>query len=126
QKFDFNPHIASNGVFWTVRIDPDAVQVHLGRGTASLRLTDVPVFDDHNLQNSLKGAPYTIQPVAAKVAFDVRWSGVTRRVKVRDQTVGFAGKFIENAATIEWSAKESRFTFTSNAARTSTSVSAVI
>ena len=122
QKFDFNPHIAPNGVFWTIRIEPDAVKVHLGEGTASLRLTDAKVFDDHNIQNSLDGGP--LKPVPATVSFDVRWSGVTRRVKVRDPKNGFAGKFIENTATIEWSAKESGFTFTSDPAKTSKSVAA--
>jgi hypothetical protein len=126
QRFDFNPHIASNGVFWTVPVEPDAVKVNLGKGTASLRLTDFKVFDDHNLKNSLSGAPYTLQPVPATVSFDVRWSGVTRRVKVRDQKLGYAGKFIEDTATIEWSASEKGFTFKSDAAKTSTSVFAVI
>jgi hypothetical protein len=124
QKFDFNPHIAANGVFWSPRIEPDAVKVHLGGGTASLRLTNVKVFDDHNLQNSLQGGGE--KPVPATVSFDVRWSGVTRRVKFRDEKNGFSGKFIEDTATIEWSAKESGFAFTSDPAKTSKSVFAVI
>ena len=113
-------------MFWTIPIAPGAVDVRLGKGTASLRLTDVKVFDDHNLLNSLSGAPYTLEPVPATVSFDIRWSGVTRRVKVRDEKNGFAGNFIENTATIEWSAKEKGFSFKSDAAKTSTSVSAVI
>jgi hypothetical protein len=111
-------------VFWTVRIAPDAVKVHLGDGTASLRLTDFKVFDDHNFQNSIKGDG--AKPVPATVSFDVRWSGVTRRVKVRDQKNGYAGKFVENTATVEWSAKETGFAFTSDPAKTSKSVFAVI
>jgi hypothetical protein len=113
-------------VFWTIPIPAAGVEVNLGKGTASLRLTDVKVFDDHNLLNSLSGAPYTLEPVPATVSFDIRWSGVTRRVKVRDQKLGYAGQFIEDTASIEWSAKEKGFTFKSDAAKTSTSVSAVI
>jgi hypothetical protein len=111
-------------VFWTVRIEPDAVRVHLGEGTASLRLEDARVFDDHNFQNSIVGGGQP--PVPATVSFDVRWSGVTRRVNVRDRTNGFAGAFIENTASIEWSAREAGFAFTSDPARTSTSVYGVI
>jgi hypothetical protein len=102
------------------------VKVHLGQGTASLRLTNYKLFDDHNLQNSVEGAPYTLEPVPATVSFDIRWSGVTRRVKVRDKKNGFAGQFVETGATIEWSSKETGFTFQSDAAKTSKSVYAVI
>jgi hypothetical protein len=111
-------------VFWTVAVAPDAVKVNLGEATASLSLTDFKLFDDHNFQNSLDGGP--LKPVPATVSFVVRWSGVTRRVKVRDEKNGFGGKFIEDTATIEWSAKESGFSFTSDAAKTSKTVFAVI
>jgi hypothetical protein len=113
-------------VFWTVPVAADAVKVHLGKGTASLRLTNYKLFDDHNLRNSLSAPNYTQKPVDATVSFDVQWSGVTRRVKVRDKKNEFAGQFVETGATIEWSSKEAGFTFQSDAAKTSKTVYAVI
>jgi hypothetical protein len=76
------------------------VQINLGKGTASLRLKDLPISDFHNIPNSLAGGP----SVPAMVSFDVRWRDVIQRDTIRDQVNGFAGQFIENTATIQWSA----------------------
>lgn len=47
---------------------------------------------------------------------DVRWNTQTR---VRDVPNRFAGDFVGNSATIEWSAKRDNFEFVSDPARTS-------
>jgi hypothetical protein len=60
----------------------------------------------------------------ATVSFDVVWGGpVTRRVSVRDAANGYAGRYAENQATINWSgSNDLGFTFTANSGNFSTSV----
>src|SRR5262249_45756171 len=60
----------------------------------------------------------------AVVSFDVVWNGpVTRRVTVRDAANGFAGFFLEDQATINWSgSNELGFRFRANPGSFATSV----
>jgi hypothetical protein len=51
QIHDYNVHIDSNQVFWTVRVPDDAVDVDFDKGQATLRVADLEVFDDHDLAN---------------------------------------------------------------------------
>jgi len=89
QIHDFNVHIDSNDVFWMVEVEHDAVKVDFDDGKACLRVRDLPVFDDHDLANSLTqglglpgdlGFPFPaiapVFPVRAKVSFDVEWTGI--------------------------------------------------
>ena len=85
QVHDFNPHIASSGLVWTVPIAEDSVHFNLGRGTASLHAT-VRLFDDHDILNSLRGG----SSVPATASFDVHWGGEGQRVHVRNEEQGFA------------------------------------
>jgi hypothetical protein len=78
--------------------------------------------DFHDLVNTLKRGP----SVPADVSFRIRWSGVTTRVKLRDNTNQFVGDFIEDTATVGWSAKQKGFKFVSAPASTSTSLFAEI
>jgi hypothetical protein len=78
--------------------------------------------DFTKIPNSLAGGP----SVPATVSFDVHWSGVRRLDNIHDKTNGFAGQFIENMATIEWSATEEGFAFDSDPAETSTNVFSLI
>jgi hypothetical protein len=89
------------------------VQVHLGSGSAALHVADYPIGDFHDVVNALTGG----DPVAqATVSFDVDWSGVDARVKIRNDTTDFAGEFIHNSATLAWSASQPGFSFTSDPA----------
>jgi hypothetical protein len=77
----------------------------------------LPIEDYSNVPNALhRGA--TKPPVPATVSFRIRWSGVKKKVSVRNADQRFEGRFIENRATIEWSASESGFTFASDPAPT--------
>jgi hypothetical protein len=107
---DFNPGITANGVFWTTPIDRGSVKVNLGNGSASLHVDDLDVEDYHDVVNALLDGP----SVEASVSFDVNWSGVDERVKIRNRATGFAGDFIHNKATLQWSASESGFSFISD------------
>jgi hypothetical protein len=62
------------------------------------------------------------------VSFVIRWQGVKARVEVRDFELGFAGRFIEDSATVEWSASvpSTGFSFRSDPATTSVTTFAEI
>jgi len=122
QIHDYSPGISSNGLFWLVSAPHDAVQVDLGAGTASVRMTDVPVFDAHDIANALTGGLGLTNPpippiaaVPATVSIDIEWSNVLERAKVTNDMEAFAGQFLKTEATISWSSNEAEFSFVSEA-----------
>jgi hypothetical protein len=122
QIHDFNPGFVPNGLFWTIRIPDDSVAIDLDEAVASMDLSDLEIRDFFTLTNALSGG----KSIPAVVSFDINWSGVINRVKVSDETNQFTGNYIEDTATISWSAQESGFTFVSDPANTSTTVFAEI
>jgi hypothetical protein len=61
--------------------------------------------------NALQDGP----SLEAAVSFDVAWSGVAERVKIRNTETDFAGEYVRNSATLVWSAtNESGFSFDSD------------
>lgn len=102
QIHDYNPHISANGLFWTIPVPPDSVEVDLGAGLASFRLT-TSVFDDHDLQSSLTHVFPAGFPQTADVTFDVEWSGVVDRQHLRNEAENFDGEFVQTGSTIVWS-----------------------
>ncbi len=86
------------------------MRVNLGDGSAALHVADLAIGDFGNVVNALTGGP----SVPATVSFDANWGGVDERVKIRNESTGFAGEFIRNTATLVWSASESGFSFTSD------------
>jgi hypothetical protein len=121
QVHDYNPHIASSGLFWTVPIPEDNVRFELERGTASMRAT-IRLFDDHDLLNSLRGG----SSVPATVSLEVHWGGDGQRVHLRNEEQGFTGTYVENTATIQWSARQDGFEFHSAPADTSVTSFALV
>ena len=116
------------GLFWTVELPEDSVEVEFGRGRASLRGFDVPVFDYGSLTNALFGPVPSPLPTGS-VSFKVVWNGPGQRVNIRnaDPTYGgFAGEFIRNKAQMEWTATVGDYTFVSDPLATSSSVFAEI
>jgi hypothetical protein len=109
QIHDFNPGIDDEtGLFWVAAIDRGSVRVNLGDGSASLHVADLEVEDYGNVVNALLDGP----SLEASVSFDVTWSGVDERVKIRNTSTDFGGEYIRNGATVVWSASnESGFTF---------------
>ena len=128
QIHDFTPGTLDSGpaagLFWTIHIPADDVDVDLHRATATMRVEDADVEDYHTLKNALLDGPSD----PASVSFVIRWQGETARVEVRDFELGFAGQFIEDSATVEWSASvpSTGFSFTSDPATTSKTVFAEI
>ena len=98
QIHDYNPGIAANGLFWVISAPRDVVEVDPGSGTASLRMTNVPVMDFHDLANALTGgrglmnSPVPpIAPVPATVSFDIEWGGIIERAIVTNDDEDFTG-----------------------------------
>jgi hypothetical protein len=129
QLHDLNPStFPPVGLFWTIPLPDDSVEVQLGKGSASLQAFDVPVFDYGNLNNALMGPPPSPLPTGS-VSATVVWSGVQQRVNIRNTDPvfgGFAGEFIRNKAQMEWTATVGDYTFKSDPLATSSSVFAEI
>jgi hypothetical protein len=85
-------------------------------------LSDVEVKDFFTLANALKAGHH----IPADVSFRIRWHGVKKRDNIRNTKNHFVGNFIEDTATIRWSAREQGFRFVSDPAHTSTTVFAEI
>jgi hypothetical protein len=116
------------GLFWTIELPEDSVEVEFGRGKASLRGFDVPVFDYGTGANALFGPPPSPLPIG-RVSLTVVWSGSGQSVNIRntDPTYGgFAGEFIRNKAQMEWTARVGDYTFVSDPLITSSSAFAEI
>ena len=137
QVHDYNPHIEANGLFWTVPVASDAVDVDFDDAQASLRVQGLSVFDDHDLANSLTsglglpaehGFPF-VAPVFhshAIVSFELEWSGLLGTAEIDNTAQGFKGSFLQTGATIKWSAKQDGFLFESEAPNPSRNLFAVI
>src|SRR5438128_409321 len=105
QTHDLNPGIKPDGLFWTIAMPDKGIDVHFGKGVASMEATNVPINDYVNFGNTLL-PPQDYTPIPGVVSFTVEWSGVNERVKVQNNDPpasggGFAGEFIRNAAQME-------------------------
>jgi hypothetical protein len=88
-----------DGVFWTVLVPDDSVQVNLGQATASFNLTNYAIPDFGSFGNFASDGP----SLPGMVTFDVQWSGVLQSVKDRNPAQGYAADFIYDTAAISWS-----------------------
>jgi hypothetical protein len=108
------------GLFWTIEIPTTGIDVQLGKGSATLQASDVPIFDYGNIGNALfGGGPSAIR---GSVSFTVVWSGVGQRVNIKNTDPvfgGFAGEFVRNTAQMEWTATVGDLTFASDPISTS-------
>ena len=115
QIHDFEPGINPypSGLFWTVPIAREAVDVQMGAGRARMRVTDLAVLDYFDTVNALFQFRNPVS-VKAKCSFDVKWDGpVTSRGKV--ETPHTNGQLVESSATMTWSASNAQgFSFTSD------------
>jgi len=53
---------------WTIAIPPEALEIDLDDATASMELSNVSVFDDHDLANSLTGGHGLASPPIPPIA----------------------------------------------------------
>jgi len=117
-----NPGISLTGLFWTMALPEDSVEVDFGTGRAELRVERAEIQDYGTIPNSLFGGPS--EP--ATVSFEVHWAGRSPRQRVVDSAGEMEGQFIRNAATMEWSATTAKYEFVSQPAGTSSSLFAEI
>jgi hypothetical protein len=124
QIHDLNPStFPPTGLFWTIEIPGDGIQVNLGKGAATMEADDVPILDYVTGFNAVFEGD-TPPPTPGSVSFTVIWSGVDERLNIRnDDPVygGFAGTFIRNTAQMDWTATVGDFTFVSDPLATSSS-----
>jgi hypothetical protein len=120
---DFNPGIAASGLFWTVAVPDNSVEVHPGAGTAKFALSDFATRDFHTIGNSIFGGPSD----PAVVSFEMIWSGQGQAVVQTDGST-FSFDSVISAATIEWSAlnENTGMSFASDPASTSQSKFAAV
>ena len=86
---------------------------------------NIAVSDFFSIPNSfLHGA--IIPPVPAAVSFAVHWGGAGNRVTLSDPVNGFTGDFLENSASIVWSASSQGLLYQSGPEDTSISVFAEV
>jgi hypothetical protein len=122
QLDDMNPGITLTGLFWTMAIPENSVDVDFGKGRAEFRVENVEIEDYGTFLNSLFGGPSD----PATVSFEVHWAGASPQERVVDTAGEMEGQFIRNAATMEWSATTANYKFVSQPASTSSSLFAEI
>jgi hypothetical protein len=116
QVHDFNPGIASSGLFWTVPIEPGAIKFDTTTGEARLRVHAYKIPDFHDILTAIGLVPGP-PPLPSRVSFDVRWSGHGAPVNAHDPVFGFSGHYVEGPATISFTASNdnSSVVYTSDA-----------
>jgi hypothetical protein len=123
QVNDFNPGIAPSGLFWTVAVPDDSIEVHPGAGTARFALSNFQTRDFHTIGNSVTGGPSD----PAVVSFAMSWSGHGTRVVQTDGST-FSFDSVISTVAIEWSAlnQTTGMSFVSDPAATSQSKFAAV
>ena len=92
-------------------IPPGSVQVDLDAKTASLDLSHTKIDDYGNVVRALT----TDSEIAsASIDVELRWHGGTEPIAISDATNHFKGKYVTGSATLQWSAKEPGFEFSSD------------
>ena len=116
QIHDLNPStFPPVGLFWTIEIPREGIDVEPGSGRASMQASNVPILDYGNLPNALFGGGPS--PVPGSVSFKAVWSGVGQRVNIKNEDPvfgGFAGEFVRNSARMEWTATVGDYVFVSS------------
>jgi hypothetical protein len=118
QITDFNPGVRQNGLFWTVVLTADAVDVDLAAGTATLRARNLPVKDFHDFENAIlgDGAP----PTPGMVSFTVQWTASGPSTHVDNPAQMYRADIREAAAQMDFTAVSGDFEYVSAALETST------
>jgi hypothetical protein len=108
QVHDFNPGVEQNGLFWTVILSPDAVQVDLTAGTASLEAHDLHMKDYFDFENSVTG--YLGQtPAPSVVSFRVEWTAGGPVHNFNNAAQKFRGIFRDAAAKMQYQIRTADF-----------------
>jgi hypothetical protein len=128
QVHDFEPGIASTGLFWTVPVTPSAFDINLARGTATFSESAYPIPDFFDFLNAIGVSDNPRDPGHGIVSFKTTWRASGPLTRLQDANEPFTGFFRPCQAQIEWSALSlsQRFSFKSDAAATSTTVNTAV
>jgi hypothetical protein len=133
QIHDYAPAILPSGLFWTMPIHPNSLEVEFNSARASMHVEGLSVPDAHDLANSLTNGHGLINPpippiapVPATVSFDVQWSGEISRATIVNEAQNFRGDFIKTGSTIKWSSAQSGFSFESEEPNPARNIGATI
>jgi hypothetical protein len=128
QIHDLNPTtFPPTGLFWTLAIPDDSIQVNPGKGSALMVANNIPILDYHDIPNALFGGGPA--PMPGTVSFTIAWNGVNERVNLKNRDPiygGFAGEFVRNNAQMAWTATVGDYHFVSDPLGTSASAFAEI
>jgi hypothetical protein len=123
QLHDLNPTaFPPTGLFWTLAIPGDGIDVNPGKGSAVVQASNVPILDYGDIANALFGGGPP--PVPGQVSYTIDWSGVNERLNIKNTDPvygGFGGEFVRNSAQMEWTATVGDYTFVSDPLSTSSS-----
>jgi hypothetical protein len=98
------------------------VTVDFAGRTASMDVRDQELEDYHDVVNALMDGP----SVPASCSFRFDWSGELSVQQIRDKTQRFEGSFVQDEATVSWSAETRAFSFESDSAESSTNKFSVL
>ncbi|WP_338201499.1 hypothetical protein [Candidatus Nephthysia bennettiae] len=104
QVHDYNPG-EENGLFWTVPIPSDSVDVDLDDGTAALDLRNFLIDDYGNVGNAISGGK---EIGTALLSMHIRWGGSAQRFSFINAGLPtpFRARGFKTRATMTWSAVE--------------------
>jgi hypothetical protein len=88
-------------VFWAVHIPNGGAHVDLNRGTASLHVRNVCVFDAFTVPNSILGVNRPVNPVLGVIdSLDIDWSGINHLATVNQSVNRMRGTFGQGIASV--------------------------
>jgi hypothetical protein len=101
--------VSPTGVFWAVRVPNGSAHVDLDRGTASLRVHNLCVFEWFTLVNSILGIDRPVNGVLGIInSLHIEWSGIKTTETANEPANRMRGTFVENSATIALTATTPR------------------
>jgi hypothetical protein len=93
--------VSPTTVFWGVRVPRGSAHVDLDKGTASLRLHNVCVFDAFTVPNSIMGVTRPVNLVLGIInLLHIEWSGINTEETANEPVNQMRGTFVEGGATI--------------------------
>ena len=101
--------LSPTNVFWVASIPDGSVHVDLDRGTASLHVQNMCVYDAFTVANSVQGVNRPVNQVQGIInSLRIEWSGILKRDVANEPVNQMRGAFVENTATIEVTATTPR------------------
>ena len=111
QITDFNPGVTQNGLFWTVVVGDQDVDVDLDAGTATFRAENLRMPDFRDFENAILRNGST--PLPGVVSFTVRWTATGAVTHFDNPAQRYRGDMREAIAQMEFTARSGDFEYRS-------------